>query len=183
MIAIALGKKGMGKSALIRKLVCRLTAQRRATFFHDPQEQVSTANVGRVYTSIGQWRADARPTYLSVFREVELEEVAALALQVRDVTLAADELDRATNGKSWLSPSTKRIVHEGRHYRVSLLGAFRRTANVSEDMLSQTDYAALFHTSAGSPYDLQAIGKRFGPAYAEAVTTLENGQFVVWSDD
>lgn len=182
MISLALGKKGSGKTALIRKLAFRALQAKRAIYYHDPQHQINSA-LGKVYTSAAAWAADPRPPFLSIFRECEIEEVAQLALRVRDVTVVLDEMDRAFSQKKWLSPSTQRIVHEGRHYRVSLLGTFRRTANVSEDVLSQTDYAFLFRTSSTSPYDLQTIDRRFGSSIAEQVQSLGMGEFVVWHDD
>lgn len=135
-----------------------------------------------MYSSIDEWVSDPKPSWLSVFREVELESVAALALKVRGITLVADELDRACSGKRWLSPSTQRIVHEGRHFRVSLMGGFRRTANVSEDLLSQVDYAFLFRLSGASPADVDTVKRRFGEGYAAAAMDLKPGEIVLWTD-
>jgi len=139
--------------------------------------------MGRVYTSAAAYMRDPRPMGLSVFRGVDVEDVARLALDVRDVTLVVDEMDRACENKRWHSPSVKRIVHEGRHFRCGLFGTFRRTANVSEDLLSQVDFAFLFRTSQTSPYDLLTIKQRFGERYALEVQTLGFGEFVVWSDE
>ena len=135
-----------------------------------------------MYTSAAQWAADPQPAFLSVFRECDVEEVAALALRVRNVTLVVDELDRACALKRWTAPSVARIVHEGRHFRVSLMGTFRRTSNVSEDLLSQVDYAFLFRQSGASPSDLQTLRQRFGDAIAHQVEALDDGQFTVWRD-
>ena len=181
MIALALGKKGAGKTALIRKIAARVHVVKRPIFYHDPQHQID-AGQGKVYTSAAEWVCDPAPAYLSIFRECEVEEPAELAIRLRDVTLVVDEMDRACNAKKWLAPSVRKIVHEGRHYRVSLLGTFRRTTNVSEDLLSQVDYVFLFRTSPTSPGDIVTIRHRFGEAVAERVQTLEDGQFTVWRD-
>lgn len=165
----------------MRKLAARAHRAKRAIFYHDPQAQIDDSS-GRVFTSSAEWAADPQPPYLSVFRECEVEEVARLALRVRGVTVVVDEMDRGFDGKRWVSKSLRRIVHEGRHFRVSLFGTFRRTANVSEDILSQADYVFLFKTSASSPYDLQTIEKRFGNGIAERVQHLDAHQFVVWND-
>lgn len=131
--------------------------------------------------------ADTRPPYLSIFRgEVDPEDIAALALKVGRVTCVFDELDQAFANKAFITgarqSSIRRIIHEGRHSGVSLMGGFRRTANVSEDLVSQCDYVLLFRTNPTSPGDLEAIEKRFGLSYAAAVQHLAMGQFVVWSD-
>lgn len=176
-IALSIGKKGSGKSALLRKLVWRVHQTHRSalTFYHDPQCQIR----GPVFTSTAQWRASKNIPPLSVFRSVEVEDLAQLARDVGDVTLVLDELDFVSNDKKWTAPTVKQLVHYGRHYRVSLFGGFRRTQNVPEDILSQADHIFLFKHEPRAIYDVRVIRDRFGQAYADAVTQLEPGQFVI----
>jgi hypothetical protein len=183
-ITIALGKKGSGKSALLRKICSHALGQKAALFFHDPLAQISPAG-GRIYTSAHQWARDPRPLHLSIFRDVDTETVARLALSVGDVTLVLDEMDEGFRDKRYASPDSalRRIIHYGRHHRVCLLGAFRRTPNVSEDLVSQCDRAFLFHTPSSCPHDLITIRQRFGEGVADAVQRLDFGQCLMWSDD
>lgn len=178
-IVLSIGKKGSGKSALLRKLVWAVLQEHRApkplVFFHDPQAQIR----GDVFTSTQAWRSSATVPALSVFRGVDVEDLAQLARDVGDVTLVLDELDLVSNDKRWAAPTVKQLVHYGRHYRVSLFGGFRRTQNVPEDILSQADHIFLFKHEQRAVYDLRAVAARFGDSYAALVQRLEPGQFVV----
>jgi hypothetical protein len=108
--------------------------------------------------------------------------VCELALQIKDCVVDIDELDRLCRGKKWASKAAERIVHEGRHYRVSLLGSARRTAKLHEDILSQADYMFLFHHSHNSPWDIQTLRYRVGPM-ADELPKLQRHHFMVWKDD
>lgn len=184
MVILSLGKKGSGKTALLRKLAYhRLRQTRSLIWWHDPGCQVKA---GKIFESIEQ----ARETFakigvprLCVFRDIDVEALASLAISVKDLTLVIDEMDLACSGKKWIAPSVERIVHYGRHLRCDLFGTFRSTRNVSEDLLNAVDYAFLFRHNAASEYDIHTIRRRFGISYSSAVTQLQPLQFVIWSDD
>lgn len=189
MVVAVIGKKGSGKTALLRKLTYRVHASRPTPliFWHDPNEQIRDAGA-RVFQSVAAARSyierhQAVPS-LSLFRGrgVDVDELAQLALDVRDVVLVIDELDRACTAKKWKSPHVERIVHEGRHERVSLFGSFRRTANVHEDIVSQADYVFIFRHSLSNPWDLDNIKRRFGVRVADEVRRLPRHRFVIWED-
>lgn len=185
MIVLFLGKKGVGKTAAERKLIFRRLVERPRSivFWNDPACQIRG---GSVFTSVAQAREQIRARgapRLSIFRGVDVEELAQLACDVHDVTLVVDEMDRACQGKRWTSEAVRHLVHEGRHERVDLFGTFRRTANISEDLMAQADYIFLFRHSEANPYDLRTVRDRFGERYENAVKTLEPGRFVVWADE
>jgi len=151
-------------------------------FWNDPACQIRG---GTLFTSVAQARAHFRAVgapRLSIFRGVDVNDLALLAREVHDVTLVLDEMDRACQGKRWIAEEVRHLVHEGRHERVDLFGTFRRTANVSEDLLSGSDFVFLFRHSEAAPYDLRTIRERFGEQYERAVKTLEPMRFVVWAD-
>lgn len=184
-VVVILGKKGTGKSSLLRRLVYQRLqgAPRHTVFFDDSGCQVRG---GVVFTSAAQAAkhiAARGVPRLAVFRGVDVDDIAQLALRVHDVTLVLDELDRACNGKAFSSEAVKRIVHYGRHERVDLWGTFRSTRNVSEDLLNAADRIFLLHHSAACYPDIDAIRRRFGPQIADAVTRLEPWRFVAWSDE
>lgn len=185
MILLTIGKKGAGKSTALRRLVYRrlLESPRSTVFWVDTGCQVKG---GALFESIATARAhfaSAGVPRLCIYRGCDVEDVAALALELHDVTLVVDELDRACSGKTWRAPSVRRIVHEGRHERVDLWGSFRSTRNVHEDLVGQCDAALLFRQTEAGYYDLQTLKLRFGPAMAEAVQRLEPMHFVMWADD
>jgi len=160
-----------------------IRTDRPPVWLFDPGAQVQG---GKRYESAAQLAADLSRgvcPQLAVVCGGEVEELAALALRVRYLTLWIDEMDRACNDKKWLAPSVKTIVHEGRHKHIDLFGSFRFTRNVSEDLIGSSDAVFLFHTSTAAVYDLQTIRQRFGPHYADAVVSLERHRFVIWTDD
>jgi hypothetical protein len=120
---------------------------------------------------------------VNLFDGDDVEGICQLACAVKDVTVVLDEFDRATDGKKWTAPTARRIVHEGRHLRVGLWGTFRRTANVSEDLLTQADWVFLFRHSEMGNYDLRGLAQRLGDDYVRAIQSLEVGQFVAWRDE
>ena len=119
---------------------------------------------------------------LIVIRQDTADRVAQLAVRLKDITVVFDELDQLCAGKRWQSVAAREIVHYGRHLRIGVLGSFRRTQNVHEDLLSSADAVFLFRHSDGSVRDVDAVKDRFGERYAEIVTRLEDKQFVVWRD-
>lgn len=120
---------------------------------------------------------------VNLFDGEDIEGICQLAVAIKDVTVVLDEFDRATDGKKWLSPTAKRIVHEGRHIRVGLWGTFRRTASVSEDLLTQADWVFLFRHSEFGTYDLRGLEQRLGADIVRTIQSLEVGQFVAWKDE
>lgn len=159
-------------------------------WFHDPKEGVS-APASSVFHSVEAWRRAKQVPALSVFRSIpDLNELAMLACEVKDVTLIFDEIDRACDDKGWYASKhlitsdcrdgrwVKRIVNETRHYRVDLWGGCRRFSNIPEDLIAGADVTLLFHQDADAVYDLQAIARRFGPATAEALPGLGVGEFI-----
>lgn len=153
--------------------------------WHDPGAQLSVPRALTVETTddARAW-ISARGTLprLTVVRRDTADRVAQLALSLKSVTLILDELDQVCAGKRWLSEAARDIVHYGRHLRVALMGTFRRTQNVHEDLIAMADTAFIFRHSSGSPRDIDAVKDRFGSEYAEVAQRLEPMQFVTWRD-
>ncbi len=119
---------------------------------------------------------------LTVVRRDDADKVCQLALKMKNVTTVIDELDMLCSGKHWRSEAAKQIVHYGRHDQIGLWGTFRRTQNISEDLVANAHAVFMFRHSEASPRDIDAIRDRFGERYAEVVQRLEHMQFVVWRD-
>lgn len=164
---------------------------RPIVFFDDAQATLGVP-ASSVFTSVAQWRASKQVPRLSVFRGVHPNELAHLACEVRDVTLVLDEADRASNGKDWHTDKAlaspvckdgawvKRVVHEGRHYRVSLIGSCRDFRSVPEDLIAQADALFIFRIDAHAYYDLRALERRCGPEAAELAAQLQEGEFLAY---
>jgi len=150
--------------------------------YHDPACQLSVAP-GQIFTSTEEARANKALPPLSVFRGCGVDDVAKLAIDIRQhVTLVVDEMDRACRDKRWISENVRRVVHEGRHHQVDLFGTFRSTRNVSEDLISQCDFVFLHRHNSSAIYDVQTVERRFGPSFASAAQRMDPMQFVIWED-
>lgn len=168
-------------------------APKPLVFFDDPQAGLAVPS-SSVFTSIASWRRAKQVPYLSVFRGVHPNELARLACEVQDVTLVLDEIDRACTDKRWHVDKSlatdvckdgawvRRVVHEGRHYRVGLWGSCRRFADVPEDLISQTDVTFLFRVDEHAYYDLKALERRYGPQASQAAPALEHGEFLAFGE-
>ena len=169
----------------MRLLLSRLLEAQRPHLFliHDPHCGLSVPNE-QIFESIEQWSECQTIPRLSVFRGIDdVDDLARLACRVKDCTLILDELDRAAINKKWSSLWVKRIVMEGRHYRVNLWGTFRLTANVPEDFISQCHKIFFFHTPKTALYELRGLVLRVGEQYADILPTLKVGEFVVFEDN
>lgn len=189
MVIIFLGKRGSGKTAAMRKAAWirhQRARPKQLIFFHDPGCQIAGGRVLAGESQVKSYFNGRRPSQIEspiILRNVSCDFSANLALAVKDCTLCLDEADLAANDKRWKSDAVKKIVHYGRHSRVSLFAGFRRVANVPEDLVSQSSYAFLFRQSESTPQDLRTMGHRFGQEYAEAVKGLKKLEFVIWEED
>lgn len=156
-----------------------------SVLWHDPAAQITHPNallVDTVSQGVERIRALKGLPRLVIVRRDTADNVARMALKLGRVTVVFDELDQVCRGKSWLSDAAREIVHYGRHSQIALLGCFRRTANVHEDILSQAHAAFIFRHSEASKPDCDALRGRFGDDVALAATQLEPMRFLVWRD-
>lgn len=154
--------------------------------WHDPSAGlvVSGALICKRITDAEDFiRARRQVPRMIIVREDTADRVAQLALRLGDCLLVLDELDQVCAGKRWLSDAARDIVHYGRHKRIALMGGFRRTQNVHEDLLSQAHAAFVFRHSSASPRDVDALRDRLGRDFAARAVELEPMQFMVWRDD
>lgn len=193
MLVIALGDKGTGKSRAIRTLVAARLASSTlcSAVVHDPNEQWSG---GAVFGTVAEVRAHIRakgsiPRLVLVRRDTP-HRVCRLAWDIGDTTCVVDELDTVCTAKAWSKKeeipefecgAARALAHYGRHRNVDLLGSFRFTRNVNEDIPGLADFVVLMRHSEGGLFDVRLLAQRFGEAYAEQVTQLDDHECIVWS--
>lgn len=158
------GKKGEGKSTLLRAIVLQHAA-----------EGIPFV----VWDTTSEWSPAPNVTVLSPLEGWSHESAAALAIEL-EATLVLDEVDRVApkHQGAGLTPGTNlhSIVHYGRHLNTALLCASRRPANVHNDILELADCIFLFHHSGNS--SCAWIRELLGSPVAEQVQRLKPGQFV-----
>ena len=162
-LVLAIGRKGSGKTALLKDIV---ESNRHDTHFV-------------VYDSTKEWVE--RPG-VEVFKSHQhtLDSIAEYAIdhEQRSV-LVVDEVHKyAPSGNLPVGSPLQRIVAEGRHLDTALLCASQRTSRVHTDLGHLADRIYLF--SITGPNDLEWVGKVSGKHWAERCRKLETLQYLIY---
>ena len=163
-LAAVLGRKGQGKTTLLKAIVEAHRKERRNTYF-------------MVLDSTREWTPKPRLEILDSLNW-SANRAALRAIEHKNrVTLVIPEVDKYAP-KTGLAPGEPLtlIVNEGRHLGVALLCDARRTARVHNDIGYLADTLFMFrHTG---PNDLDWIARVCGPEWAHAVRNLPDHAFV-----
>jgi hypothetical protein len=185
LILTATGKKGYGKTTLVRALVepCR------RAIFADPEgkwparpgdvEVRHAVELLDYLADIGA--ADPAVPFRAIYRDdadVMGRTVPALAFGVRNLTLVIDEL--AWLCTPWELPAyLRRLLQFGRERRVNLVGTTREPQEVHDLFFSQADLVMLFHTDPGNGLD--RLRRRY-PELASKLASFDIGQYHAYGD-
>lgn len=161
-LVVVTGRKGAGKSTLLRTLVLEGAAS--GVRFH-------------VWDTTREWAP--APGVLIYPRDwwPDLEAVAQRALEDAPSVLVADEIDRVlVNHPSSLPQDSAlwQVVNCGRHVKVGLLCAFRRSGRVNTDLVALADVAYLGWTTHEE--DVKGVAKAVGVS-RELVAGIAPGEF------
>ena len=162
-VFLMMGRKWSGKSHKLGQLLVRLlrVEGRDQALIHDPKP---TNQFGATTQDLPTFLRTSRPSRLTRLRAKPVEIArTALALGGGGARIAVvfDEIDRATTAEHFANTDAARaspiykLVHEGRHFNLDLLGGARRPVSVHPDVRSQGDIFWFFQTS--EPNDLRWI--------------------------
>lgn len=166
VIQLAYGMPGFGKSTLLHDLV-RSMAKTHRFFVMDNEAgwgpdgihwrgtppPITIIQGEDQLEHLASIHADEFPdSGVFVFRNIESDAVAELAVAKGNVTYVNDELDKVGKRKGWETSSLRRIVHEGRHLpnengdicELHILGACRRPQNLHTDLTDLADQVYIF---------------------------------------
>jgi hypothetical protein len=120
---------------------------------------------------------------LHVFSSIDytLEEVCAIALELGDCTVVADEIDLETSSKAGLLRGTAihSVFNYGRHHNVATLWGCRRCADIPRGLTANTN--KLFVLLTHEPGDLDWLEDKTGDAELVAhASSLEVGEWLLW---
>ena len=162
-LILATGRKGSGKSTMLRSLVGEVfDLNTRAVIWDNTREWSEPADLTE-----GQLeRLEILPSH-----EFSVEDAARRALELAPAILVVDELDRVLPngmGQSWglKMPNLYSIIHAGRHYRTALFCAVRRFQNVHQDVVALADVVYVFRTTRAG--DVDRLTREFGALGAQA---------------
>ncbi len=192
MIVTAIGDKGTGKSRAVRQLVARRLEQWRTScaVVHDPAEQWRGGSVFATVAAVRAYlKAKGSLPRLVIVRQDSPHRVCRLAWDLGNLTCVIDEFDSVCTAKRWAKDewisqvncgAARALAHYGRHRGVDLMGGFRFTRNVNEDIPGLADYVLIMRHSPGALYDVRALAQRFGVDYSQAATQINDHECLVW---
>lgn len=113
--------------------------------------------------------------------EYTLEEVCAIALELGDCVVVADEIDQETDSKAGLKRGTSihTVINYGRHHNVALLWGCRRTADIPRALTANTN--KLFVLLTHEPGDLDWLEAKTGDEHVvERAASQAQGDWFLW---
>jgi hypothetical protein len=200
-----LGRRGYGKTTAACKWVRVLIERygRALSIVHDPHgeldEMFGDLDVVRVASIEEADKLPHLPDVLIFGPEVDPSSITHYALTISDaigdeskgLVLYIDELDRLTTpggylddpprikGQAWEPGPVRRIINEGRHLGVDLVGTSRRPTALHVEVQDLSEAVWIFQTSGRRP--LGWISEVCGDEYAEAAPHLSVGKHLLWT--
>jgi len=198
---LVLGRKRMGKTHCMRRLIEDAGRHHDLVLIHDPAGQYP----GRQWRSVAEFRAARDIEKVNLFVSAPVADVARLAVEValrgQRVLLVIDELDRACNAHGYVDrgiPSLYQgdkngnlyaIVEYGRHigrppndprqiYGVTLLGSSRRPAAIFDGVKANLERCYIFRLN--SPLALKWVEDACDEQSARAAEQLPAQRFIIY---
>jgi len=174
MISVVLGRRGCGKTTLIKGVI----ASRPRLLVFDTLAEYGRS--GKVFRSIpplidyveanayGQFRAVYQPVETQDL-ETDFSDFMRLAWIAGANTIVVDEIDQVSSPSS-VPDQLARNLRYGRHRKMFVIAASRRAADVPRLITSQADELYTFNQT--EPRDIQYIAEFAGKDFAQRTLSL-----------
>jgi len=181
-IVIVIGRKGSGKSYLIKHLFL----PQFGSFVIDDHVMERTRNEYADFGYRARYIAEimSKPRVNFYDREKDdnsfariWEAVKAHSVKFGDTLFVIDEAHIHFSKKS-LATAQKEILHENRHYGTGIILASQRIYDINPIAYKQADYIILFYTR--EPREIEFIRKYISSEVAETVKNLKQYYFVLF---
>jgi energy-coupling factor transporter ATP-binding protein EcfA2 len=178
-ICVVFGKKGSGKTTLIRRASLFL---KRVVIF-DPLNEYVNGVVIVDSASLAEYLiANHEKNFRVIFKsesDEEFSQAFCACSNMYNMTMVIEEVD------SFCSPvgideHLKRIIRYGRHREISIIAASRRPAEVSRHLTAQADCIVSFIQE--EPRDIQYLKSRLTAQDCEYIKTLPQYQYYVFGE-
>ncbi len=186
-IGFACGIRDGGKSTLIRKWARSFPRRLVLDFVAEEAAEVPGAIECLTLSETLDAMADVvheKRTEFTIVSSIRKDEVAKLcgilappdnprggySLGVDGILLDCSECEYVWPNDNSMSEEAANLIHRGRHYRVSVAAATRRTRDVSRLVTSQADVKAYFRQSEA--VDLESIARNEGDFAVEKIAAL-----------
>lgn len=186
-IGFACGIKEGGKSTLIRKWARSFPRRIVLDFVAEEADEVPGAIECLTLAETLDAMADVvheKRREFTIVSSIRTEEIATLcgiiappdnprggySLGVDGLLLDCSECEKVWPNDGRMSEEAANLIHRGRHYRVSVAAATRRTRDVNRLVTSQADVKAYFRQQEA--IDLESIAKNEGDFAAQKIAQL-----------
>lgn len=182
-IILVIGKRGSGKSYLVKKLI----QSRTRLLIWDLMSEYT----GCVVFTAEEWetfRAFFLKVYYKKFRiayrplhpKEEIDRIARLIYELGNVTFVVEEID-AICGSNYIDPTLECILHRGRHRNIELIGVTPAPFGINRDLTRQAKEVYIFNTN--EPRDREYIRNLLGSETEKMLDSLGQYEYVFWRDN
>lgn len=200
-VALVVGRRGSGKSELLRRATISRPRVVVLDALHGEPAEDGSGREGvaivedredyldalRGFSNFPRWRIVVRPDDLEKAPWVATalmpsdSGVTGYARAVRGVTLVCDEVDLWAPNNTGIDPGVRAAIQRGRHYEINILAATRRPAECHRDLSSQADALVTFRQH--EPRDVLWLAGAGGEAFADAARALGQYEYVTFEAD
>jgi len=189
VIICVVGRKGSGKSHLIKGAIAEARSRSWFFFIWDPMGEYSDVPRENTFTDTDDaeeffdwsrkepaWSEGWMARFISHFNmEDDFESVCDLVYRRGRLTFVVEEVPLLCE-PGYAPPNFDRLIRLGRHRGVNLVCIGQRLAEFSRRLTAAADIFYIFGTK--EPRDLQGIAERCGPEVAAAVAGLQGHDYV-----
>ena len=184
-VTLVIGKRGSGKSYLVKKLIGGETPKERLLVY-DPQSEYSEG-VCFDRDSYGQllefWWRVRQTGFRIVYRPIdpagEIDDIAKLVFALGNMTFVVEEVEAYCNTFN-INQNFAAILQRGRHRNIELIGVTQRPFGIHRLLTSQAKEVYVFNTN--EPRDRQYLRDLLGFEVGAKLDILKQFEYVKWED-
>ncbi len=181
-IILVFGKRGSGKSYLVKKLV----QKEQRLLINDTMSEYSQGvifeaeDLDRFLIFWGEhYRRPYRLIYRPLKPKEEIEQLAELVYAIGNITFVCEEIDLACTPYE-ISDSLAYVIQRGRHKNITLIGITQRPYGIHRLLTSQAKEIYIFSTN--EPRDREYLRTLLGQEIEAKLDSLKQYQYVKWQD-
>jgi len=181
-IQLVMGKRGSGKSVLVKYLIRNVN---RLVIYDIMSEYVEgvtfdeteLCQLGLFWGQV--YKQGFRLIYRPMIPKTEIEWIAEAVFALGDLTFVVEEIDSICTPFDIPLPM-QAIIQRGRHKNVEMIGVTPAPFGIHRDLTRQAKDIFIFKTT--EPRDVQYLQRLLGSRIEHKLAALEQYEFIHWSD-
>jgi energy-coupling factor transporter ATP-binding protein EcfA2 len=184
-IILVIGKRGSGKSYLVKKLIENETR----LLVYDVMSESNPPYFGVTFLTEEKnqftwfWRQfykrDFRLVYRPINPKAEIDWIAQCVFALGNMTFVCEEIDSFCTSYD-MPESFRYIVQRGRHKNITLIGVTPAPFGINRDLTRQAKEIYVFNTN--EPRDIQYLKDLLGNEIEKKIGELKLYEYVKWTD-